>query len=1060
MLFMLLFFLVSRYGMRRGTIRRETAPAHGIVMAVLGAGLVLRLVIAWNVYGYDADVNTFKAWADHAASAGLMRFYTTDMFVDYPPGYIYVLYIIGVIRSALHISWDSSWALLLLKSPAMLTDLLTSYLIFRWGSRHAGGAAALGAAVLYLLNPAIIVNSAGWGQVDSFFMLWMLLFIEAVLGGRLRQASAYYAVALLIKPQALLFAPLLLLVFIRRGSWKSFLASFASGLAVFSLLAAPFLLLKGPLWIFSLYFGTLSSYPYASLNAYNIMTLLGGNFAPITDQALFLTFQSWSVILMACVLLYTVYLYLKSSKDEKQLAIIAGILMTGTFVVLTKMHERYLYYALLFILLGFLHLRDRRLLYCFLGLSLTHFINVDQVLLGSLEQLYHIPPDDAVLTVVSLANVMLFLYLCRWAWQTIVLRQMSSMASLQEDEAARSDDVEARIQTGAAAESESASAVGWRLPEPKPLNWGRKDTLLLGGLVLVYSVLALYHLGSAKAPETGWLASREGEQVLLDLGESKPIERINSFSGVGDGSFTYEISADGQTWSRPIHVSNDIVKVFMWQVVSVHETGRYVKLTVERPSFTLNELAVYASGSEIPVPVLSIKGENMDPPTKADTVGRLIDEPSQASYRSTYMNGTYFDEIYHARTAYEHLHHLEPYEWTHPPLGKLLISIGIMVFGMNPFGWRIVGTLFGIAMIPLMYLLGKRMFGRSEYAFVSSFLLTVDGLHFVQTRIATIDVYGVFFILLMFYFMYRYVCTRMFAEDWRKSLVLLALCGLFFGIGAASKWIVLYAGSGLALIFFLWLFWHYRVYAAAGKGLASMNSTDPGLLAEWKHIRNVFPRRTLVTLAVCIVFYILIPMVTYVLSYIPFMLVPGTGHGLAEVWSYQKQMLDYHSQLKGTHPFSSSWWQWPVMSRPVWYYGATELPPGTISSIVAIGNPLVWWGGFLAILLFVFRMIKSREATVIFIVIAFFSQYIPWMFVPRMTFIYHYFGMVPFSILAVTYYYRQIKESQQGKIGWMYGYLAAAALCFVLFYPILSGLVIDRSYAEHVLKWFPQWQFF
>ncbi len=1060
MLFMLLFGLVYRYWIREGTIRQDSAMVGRISMAVLGLGLVIRLVIAYSVYGYDVDINTFKAWADHAASAGPMRFYTGDMFVDYPPGYIYVLYVIGILRSALHLSWDSPWVLVLLKSPAIAADLATSYLIFRWGARHAGSFIALGASVLYLLNPAIIVNSAGWGQVDSFFMLWMFLFIEAIMRGKLRQGSVLYAVALLIKPQALLFAPLLLLVFFRRGSWKSFFVSFLSGLAVFSLLSAPFLILKGPLWIFSLYFGTLASYPYASLNAYNLMSLLGGNFAPITDRALFLTYQSWSIVLMACVLLYAVYLYLKSNKDETQLAVIAGILMTGAFIVLTKMHERYLFYALLLLLMGFVYLHDRRLLYSFVGLSLTHFINVDQVLLDSLHQSYHIPADDVVITIISMVNVGLFLYLCRWAWLTIVRNQRFGLAEGLEEEDVRKSSSEARAQTSAAAETGMHRTMLWQLPEHKPLNWGRKDTLLLGGLVLIYSILALYHLGSMKAPETGWQASKAGEQVILDLGENKLIDRINSFSGVGDGSFTYEISEDGEAWSAPIQVSNDIVKVFMWQIVPINQTGRYIKLTVERPTFTLNELAVYAAGSETPVPVLSIKGENMDPPSKADTVRQLVDEPSQAAYRSTFMNGTYFDEIYHARTAYEHLHRIEPYEWTHPPLGKLLISMGIMVFGMNPFGWRIVGTLFGIAMIPLMYLLGKRMFGRSEYAFVSSFLLTVDGLHFVQTRIATIDVYGVFFILLMFYFMYRYVSTRMVEADWRKSLVLLALCGLFFGIGAASKWIVLYAGSGLALIFFLWLFWHYREYAAAGKGLATALHSDDKQQARWRHIRDVFPKRTLITLVVCIVFYVLIPAAIYVMSYIPFMLVPGTGHGLGEVWSYQKQMLDYHSQLKGTHPFSSSWWQWPVMSRPVWYYGASELPPGTISSIVAIGNPLVWWVGFLSILMFIFKMIKSRNTTVIFIVIAFFSQYIPWMFVPRMTFIYHYFGMVPFSILAITYYYRQIKESEQGKIGWLYAYLAAAAICFLMFYPVLSGLIVDRSYAEHVLKWFPQWQFF
>ncbi|MDT2263872.1 hypothetical protein P7H12_10120 [Paenibacillus larvae] len=99
-----------------------------------------------------------------------------------------------------------------------------------------------------------------------------------------------------------------------------------------------------------------------------------------------------------------------------------------------------------------------------------------------------------------------------------------------------------------------------------------------------------------------------------------------------------------------------------------------------------------------------------DPSSAEGNAGyRLFDEQKDAPYEPTYLNGTYFDEIYHARTAYEHLHQIEPYESTHPPLGKIFISAGIWLFGMNPLGWRIVGTLFGVGMIPLMYAFGKRL---------------------------------------------------------------------------------------------------------------------------------------------------------------------------------------------------------------------------------------------------------------------------------------------------------------------------------------------------------------
>ena len=88
----------------------------------------------------------------------------------------------------------------------------------------------------------------------------------------------------------------------------------------------------------------------------------------------------------------------------------------------------------------------------------------------------------------------------------------------------------------------------------------------------------------------------------------------------------------------------------------------------------------------------------------------LFDEQDMFEGRQSWSNGTYFDEIYHARTAYEMVHHLYCYENTHPPLGKIFIALGVSIFGMNPFGWRFMGTLFGVLMVPIIYVFAKKMF--------------------------------------------------------------------------------------------------------------------------------------------------------------------------------------------------------------------------------------------------------------------------------------------------------------------------------------------------------------
>ena len=128
----------------------------------------------------------------------------------------------------------------------------------------------------------------------------------------------------------------------------------------------------------------------------------------------------------------------------------------------------------------------------------------------------------------------------------------------------------------------------------------------------------------------------------------------------------------------------------------------------------------------------------------------LTDEQGVVPLYISYENSTYFDEIYHARTAYEHILQLEPYENTHPTLGKLIISVGIRIFGMNPFGWRFMGALFGVLMLPVLYHLLKQLFGKTLLCTAGVVLFAFDFMHFTQTRIATIDTYAVFFLLLMY----------------------------------------------------------------------------------------------------------------------------------------------------------------------------------------------------------------------------------------------------------------------------------------------------------------------
>jgi dolichyl-phosphate-mannose-protein mannosyltransferase len=1044
-LFSLLFALIYKRLLKKDTLAldRKNQRQEWFILVLLFLALIVRIWIAVKIRGFQVDIQTFILWADRAVEHGFSGFYQEGVFTDYPPGYIYILYILGSIKALFSWGLDSVSTRLLFKSPAIIADLITAFMIYRIGKAKVGAEIAAGLSMLYAFNPAIIINSAAWGQVDASFTLALILSIIYVSEKRLERASVWFAIATLIKPQALIFTPVLLLAFLNARSWKLLAKSALYGAGTFLLLAAPFFLNNGGLRaIFNLYKSTLASYPYASVNAYNWFALLGKNWVPLDQKWLFISYQAWgNLAIIFAVLCAAGLFFAKRRDDQSRYFFIALVLIAIIFVLGVKMHERYIFPALLLILFSFLHLKDRRLLYLFFGFSVTNFINVGYVSLHSNVGIYHLRIDSIVF-LCSLATVGLLIYLLYVGYDIYFRNRINPLTPLPKNEQRIIDQQILSRFANTAVDS------------TRKVFFQRKDWIWMGGITLIYTVIAMYHLGSNKGPETYWKPSVDGESFYVDFGESKQLERINSFGGVGTGRFSYEFSVNSSDWTARTDIDQSVGKVFVWNSQQTEIEARYVRIIVQKTGFELNEMAFYERNSSEPISIKQIYPENA-----SGGVQHLFDEQSIAVYKPSFMNGTYFDEIYHARSAYEILHGIEPYENTHPPLGKLLIAFGIKLFGLNPFGWRIMGTLFGIAMLPILYLFALRLFRKTEYAVIATFLLAVDFMHFTQSRIATIDVYSVFFSLLMFYFMYRYYSLNMFGS-FRKSLVLLFWSGLFFGIGFASKWIVAYGGAGLAVLFFMAYYERYRQYAAAKRILTAGNEQSVSQRASYHRIVRLFPRYSAITLVSCIVFFILIPILIYGLAYIP---IPGIkddgGYSISKLWNYQKNMYNYHSHLVATHPFSSTWWEWPLIKRPVWYYSGSGLGDDQISSIVVLGNPLVWWAGIVAVFAFFWITIRRKDKESYVVWIAFFSLYIPWALVTRLTFIYHYFSMVPFMILALTYMLKWIDEKKPSFKFVRNIYLVLSGLLFILFYPVLSGMTVNKSYVMNALHWFSSWVF-
>lgn len=527
------------------------------------------------------------------------------------------------------------------------------------------------------------------------------------------------------------------------------------------------------------------------------------------------------------------------------------------------------------------------------------------------------------------------------------------------------------------------------------------DWIIMGVMTLVIGVISFINLGDTDAASNYWRAQNNGEYVIVEFDEETEVGRYTYYGNIPTGG-KYSIYYENEN-EEFVH-AGDISKdtFFEWKCKDVSFTTKRIKVVAESAGLALNEVAFFTKDTEgqwqlINVTVTEEQGEVRG---TSGTPGNLFDEQNVAASTRTYMNGTYFDEIYFPRTGYEHVNGLTVYETTHPPLGKLFIALGIKIFGMNPFGWRFMGTLLGVLLVPVMYLFALKIFKKRLYAFAAAFLMMFDFMRFAQTRLATIDTYSVLFVMLMYYYMYDYFTTKSYDLRFTQSLKPLIFCGLFFGVGIASKWTSMYAGAGLAFLFFLAKYLEYQDIEK--KRTRWPKDKKPWIISNFG-----------VTCLVCLVFFIIIPAIIYTLCYIPYKAGDPDKDLITIMLDNQISMYNYHSNLDATHSFSSSWWQWPIMMRPIWYYVKPEVATGMRATIVSFGNPAVWWTGIAAVVASMVIAWKKRDKKMTVIFVAFALQFCPWMLVTRCTFIYHFFTSVPFVILMIIYCAKYFIESKK-----------------------------------------------
>jgi len=434
-----------------------------------------------------------------------------------------------------------------------------------------------------------------------------------------------------------------------------------------------------------------------------------------------------------------------------------------------------------------------------------------------------------------------------------------------------------------------------------------------------------------------------------------------------------------------------------------------------------------------------------------------------------------------------------PTQIVHPDGGKWLISIGELLFGMDPFGWRISAAVVGSLTILVLARLVRRLTGSTFMGCLAGLLLCFDGTHFVMSRLALIDIFLVFWLV-------SAVACLVADHDWivaridRRRLFRpwQLAAGACFGLACGTKWSAVY------------------VLAAFGVTVVALE-----VLARrrvWKetagHPRGKIPGWISTTLVVgfpAFVTIVGVAVLAYLSTWTGWLLhhelyEQRFGHGYGEnpawgsyldspaksflgetlqafrsLWHYHQMTYDFHTgdYLAGkTHPYQSNPIGWLVLERPVSVDVHNGLPAASCGApagsscmrqILILGNPIIWWSGALALLAGIVAWIGTRDWRWSVPLIGVAATWLPWfLYDDRPIFAFYAVAIIPFTIIAIVLVIDglwQFAPTPRTRylVGLITGiYLVSVIVCFWYFHPIYVDSLI--SYDQwHQRMWFRRW---
>ncbi len=375
-----------------------------------------------------------------------------------------------------------------------------------------------------------------------------------------------------------------------------------------------------------------------------------------------------------------------------------------------------------------------------------------------------------------------------------------------------------------------------------------------------------------------------------------------------------------------------------------------------------------------------------------------------------------FDEVHYVPAARTLLALGYPANPEHPLVAKELIAAGMWLFGDNPWGWRILGTLAGTATVLGVFACLQLLFRRTHVAALGAGLAVLNQTLFIQARTAMLEVYLGAFVTLA-------IAALLWSARGRPA-VRLTLSAVLFGLAVGVKWAAVpyVAGAGLLL---LW-----------GK---------TGRRDYWPGVR--LPAALAIVAGVSIA--------TYFATFAPAFFYAQEPMTFARLLPFQWDMYARQTQILAAHPYQSSWWTWPLLIRPIWYF--YEPDNGVQRGVLLLGNPAIMWGGLVAVAVCLWTGWRRRMPALVGVGLLWVGSLAVWAAIPKSLGFYYYYHLSGIWLcMALAAAFDAHRRGRWARADEWFALIAI--LLFAYFHPIISAAPLSGPQAFNRWMWFDSWR--